>query len=52
MPPPKLALLLPERVLLVTVSVPPSLRMPPPSKAVLPESVLLVTVSVLLPPKL
>ena len=43
--------LLPEKVLLVTVSVPPVLTMPPPALlALLPEKVLLVTVSV--PPSL
>ncbi len=50
MPPPRVSpAVLPERVLLVTVSVPPKLYMPPPLPRVaeLPERVLLVTVSVL-----
>jgi hypothetical protein len=50
MPPPPLPskfALLPEKVLLVTVTV-PMLKMPPPlpSNALLPEKALLVTVSV------
>src|SRR6516164_8333051 len=44
MPPPSPAEL-PDRVLLLTVSVPP-FAMPPPSKAELPDRVLLLTVSV------
>src|SRR3989442_12701193 len=46
MAPPLRVALLPEKVLLVTVSVPPLLTMAPPSVALLPEKVLLVTVSV------
>ena len=38
--------LLPEKVLLVTVSVPTLAMPPPPMPALLPEKVLLVTVSV------
>ena len=46
MPPPLLALL-PEKVLLLTVS-PPKLEIPPPAwPALLPEKVLLLTVTVL-----
>ncbi len=47
MPPPLLPAPLFEKVLLVTVSVPPSLKIPPPSApALFPEKVLLLTVSV------
>src|SRR5439155_1440156 len=49
MAPPSLAALLPEKVLLVTVAVPPPLKMAPPSlAALLPEKVLLITVRGLL----
>ena len=44
--PPPLHALLPEKVLLVTVSEPPLEMPPPPLYALLAEKVLLVTVSV------
>jgi hypothetical protein len=44
--------LLPEKVLLLTVSVPPLLKMPPPCTAALPAKVQLVMVSAGLAPSL
>ena len=46
MPPPDRSALLSEIVLLISVSVPPSLEMPPPVSARFPETVLLMRVSV------
>jgi len=47
MPPPRFPAVLPERVELVRVTVPPLFRMPPPTlEQVLPERVELVTVRV------
>src|SRR5262245_21224403 len=46
MPPPRLPVLLPEKVLLLTVALPSKLKMPPPfQRVLLPAKVLLLTFS-------